>query len=238
MGFYRGPKIVTNGLVLYLDAANKKSYPGTGTTWTDLSGFGNNGTLTNGPTFNSANGGSIVFDGVNDYTATNNYSLDFDTRSFTLIAWIKTSNNIQQGKIINKGQSSAFPVGSKGYSLRFYDRVVFAVTDGVNSNNASVTNINDVKQNQWCLLSGVCNRETSTVFLYVNGLINNSVPITVGSISNPNAELTIGNLRRGVYGQDSEFFAGNIAQVQIYNRALSASEVLQNYNATKGRFNL
>jgi hypothetical protein len=62
-----GPKTVTNGLVLCLDAADKNSYSGTGTTWTDLTGNGNNGTLTNGPTFNSANGGSISFDGTNDY---------------------------------------------------------------------------------------------------------------------------------------------------------------------------
>jgi hypothetical protein len=64
---FTGPNIVTDGLVLYLDAANQKSYPGTGTTWNDLSGNGNNGTLVNGPTFNSDNNGSIVFDGVDDY---------------------------------------------------------------------------------------------------------------------------------------------------------------------------
>ena len=67
MGLAHSPRIVTDGLVLCVDAASKRSYPGTGTTWTDLKG-GNNGTLTNGPTFSSANGGSVVFDGTNDYT--------------------------------------------------------------------------------------------------------------------------------------------------------------------------
>ena len=67
MAFNFSPKIVTNGLVLALDAANTKSYPGSGTVWSDLTPNGNNGALTNGPTFNSANGGSIVFDGTNDY---------------------------------------------------------------------------------------------------------------------------------------------------------------------------
>lgn len=66
MSIYGGPDIITDGLVFCLDAANSKSYPGTGTAWTDLSGNDNNGTLTNGPTFDSSNGGSIVFDGVND----------------------------------------------------------------------------------------------------------------------------------------------------------------------------
>ena len=67
MGVFAGPEITESGLVLALDAGNLKSYPTTGTTWTDLSGRGNTGTLTNGPTYSSANGGSIVFDGVNDY---------------------------------------------------------------------------------------------------------------------------------------------------------------------------
>lgn len=71
MGYYSGPRIITNGLVLHLDAANKKSYPGTGTTWFDLSGNNNHGTLTNGPTYSSVNGGVIVFDGVNDYSNIN-----------------------------------------------------------------------------------------------------------------------------------------------------------------------
>jgi hypothetical protein len=71
MGISRGPKIVSSGLVLCLDAANKLSYPGTGTTWTDLSGTGKNLTLTNGPTFNAGNMGSIVFDGTNDYAVVN-----------------------------------------------------------------------------------------------------------------------------------------------------------------------
>ena len=69
MALHHSPRIVTSGLVLALDAADRNSYPGSGTTWTDLSGNANNGTLTNGPTFNSANGGSIVFDGTNDFEA-------------------------------------------------------------------------------------------------------------------------------------------------------------------------
>ena len=67
MGAFAGPEIAESGLVLALDAGNLKSYPGSGTTWTDLSGGGNTGTLTNGPTYSSANGGSLVFDGTNDY---------------------------------------------------------------------------------------------------------------------------------------------------------------------------
>ncbi len=87
---FTGPNIITNGLILELDAANRKSYPGSGTTWTDLSGNGNTGTLTNGPTFSSANGGSIVFDGVDDYVNCGNASsLNFErTNSFSFCFWI------------------------------------------------------------------------------------------------------------------------------------------------------
>ena len=87
------PSIVTNGLVLCLDAGNQLSYPGTGTTWNDLSRNGNDGTLTNGPVFNS--GGSMVFDGVNDYIAISDslQQLQFSTGAFTLSAWIYPAAN-------------------------------------------------------------------------------------------------------------------------------------------------
>ena len=89
---YFSPRIVTSGLVLALDAADRNSYPRTGTTWTDLSGNGYNGTLTNSPTFSNSNGGSIIFDGTNDYTST---SLDLslnNTNSVSISMWIKTGN--------------------------------------------------------------------------------------------------------------------------------------------------
>lgn len=95
MGLTHSPKIVTNGLVLALDAANNKSYPGSGVTWYDLSGNGNNGTLTNGPTFNVGNLGSIVFDGTNDYVSFNNSgtstSFDFGTGDMTFTFWMLPS---------------------------------------------------------------------------------------------------------------------------------------------------
>ena len=87
------PSIVTSGLVLNLDAANMKSYPRSGTTWRDLSGLGNNGTLTNGPTFNSQNGGSIVFDGVDDYASINNTIGNFGTSDFTINFFFKLCLN-------------------------------------------------------------------------------------------------------------------------------------------------
>ena len=92
MSLSRGPKTITNGLVLYLDAANKKSYPGSGATWTDLSGNSNTGTLTNGPTFSAANMGSILFDGTNDYVDCGNNS-SLQITQGTISAWVKSTTN-------------------------------------------------------------------------------------------------------------------------------------------------
>ena len=102
MGVAYNSKIVTDGLVLCLDAGNSKSYPGTGTTWTDLSGRGNTGTLTNGPTYSSANGGSIVFDGSNDFVQCTG-SLTLTTATF--IVWMRRNGNQNQydGILISRG---------------------------------------------------------------------------------------------------------------------------------------
>ena len=89
MALSHSPRIVTNGLVLALDAANIKSYPGSGTTWTDLSGIGNNGTLTNGPTYSSANGGSLVFNGTDNYVSLPANSINTNA-DLTLNYWVKT----------------------------------------------------------------------------------------------------------------------------------------------------
>jgi hypothetical protein len=164
--------------------------------------------------------------------------LDFGTNSFTLAAWIKTPNNTQQGKIINKGQSVAFPLGSKGYSIRFFSRALFSVGDGTNFASLATVNINDIPNNIWKYFIGVCDRESSLQSIYIDGNFNNSMAISYSSISNPDAELTLGNLQRGIYGPNDENFDGNISNAQIYNRALSANEVSQNFNATRARFGI
>ena len=122
MAFNYSPNIITDGLVLYLDAANTKSYPGSGTTWRDLSKSQLNGTLTNGPTFNSANGGSIVFDGTNDYVDNigdlSSFSFIQNTNIFSVSFWFKvdiinTENRLMGNTITTaeKGFVVIFRVG-------------------------------------------------------------------------------------------------------------------------------
>ena len=105
------PNIVTDGLVLYLDAANTKSYASGSTAWNDLVGI-NNGTLVNGPTFNSANGGSIVFDGSNDYVSTTYNAV---LTNFTFCAWFRQSGSvISYQRIVDKNYITGFWVGRNG----------------------------------------------------------------------------------------------------------------------------
>ena len=237
MGVYGGPEVAEDGLVLCLDAGNPKSYPGSGTTWTDLSGNNNHGTLVNGVSYTENNRGALVFDGSNDYISTQNYDLDFGTQSFSLCALVNSNSISSAQKIINKGQSTSFPSGTVGYSIRFFNSAArFSVWDGTNLANISSSTL---QSNTWYHIVGVCNRTTGSSDLYINGLLINSANIqSLGSISIPEAELTIGNLGRGSYGVDNEFFNGKLSNVQIYNKILTSQEVQQNFIATRSRFGI
>ena len=222
------PTIVTSGLVLYLDAGQTASYPGIGTVWTDLSGNGNNGTLVNGPTFNSANGGSIVFDGT-DYVVVNTLPSLQNTDKFTLFGWFK--RRISTSKIIC-GVANA-PDLDVTFELWSDGNVYFEVGNG--SNSYAYTTNNTVN---WQFITMVFNGQllgnTNRLKGYVNGVLqsltyNTSVPNITGNLTNP---FYIGGNILGSYSD------GNISQFLIYNRALSDAEVLQNYNATKSRFGL
>ena len=179
--------------------------------------------------------GNILFNGTSDHIQTGNFSLDFGTGSFTLEAWVYPFANNTYTKIINKGQSGAFPAPDtdKGYSLRFMNTgATFTVSDGTLTKHVTVQNIDDVPVNKWTHIMGVVDRASGKQNLYINGELNNSANITYGDISIPSAELTIGSLARGVYGSDSEWFAGQIRTARVYGRALKPTQVVSNYKAT------
>ena len=220
-------KIVTNGLVLHLDAAQRRSYSGSGTVWTDLSGNSNNGTLTNGPTFNSANGGSIVFDGVNDsITITHSSSINL-TSTLTLEAWIYPLSLGSSWKAIvyknNTTNSGGYHMGINPF--RF-------LGGGVKSPswNSVVSSTNAININEWCCVTMTLDLTNSSIKFFKNG-----VNIYSGSFS---ASIS-GNTDPLMVAQNtgaSENLNGIINNVKVYNRALSNTEILQNYNATKSRF--
>ena len=215
------PSIVTSGLVLNLDAGNTASYPGSGTTWTDVSGNGRTGTLTNGPTYSSANGGSIVFDGTNDYVVITQTL----TTPFTITGFIKYTD---QAKIMNMYMNTN-PHTVLGISLNrtgVGDLYVF-IGNGGGWIDVTVSSTNMIV-NQWYQVSFTTTGSGST--LYLNGV---NVGTSVYSPSGWGSTYYLGTI-----GFNNEELRGNIATTQIYNRALSAEEIQQNFNALRGRFNI
>jgi hypothetical protein len=222
IAYYGG--IVTNGLVLALDAAKKDSYPGSGTLWRDISGNGNNGTLTNGPTFNSGNGGSIVFDGVNDY-----YNIS------TPITDIMNTINIW----VNMLATTVCPIlyyGSDTFNSNLWTWGIAIFPSSTHGFNEAPLNYpttalytESITTNVWKNFTLVRN-DSGNVRLYKNGiLVGSKIGLGTTALRNSADRLYIAKAGTA-YGNFQ------ISQASIYNRALSASEILQNYNATKTRY--
>ena len=227
-----GPDIVENGLVLCLDAANKFSYPGTGTTWTDLSGNSNNGTLTNGPTFSANNMGSILFDGTNDYVTKTSW-ISPPTNTFTIGCWVKFSDNVNDRYLLSFGRDIGGSTG--GLALFAYgfnaisDVLIFEFGSGIGRVSSGIV----PSLNIWYYLTVTA--DVTNVKFYLNGEVKNTSSQGSGAITS-SPTLSIGSYVNGSGTPGTYFYDGNIAQVSIYNRSLSATEILQNYNATKSRF--
>lgn len=223
------PNIVSSGLVLHLDAGNTTSYPGTGTTWFDLSGNALNGTLTN-TTFSSLNGGSFAFNGTSSVVAIPN-STSLDNQSFTIEVWVKTNNTSQNGFWFEKGtvntQYSFFQESSNG---RIYCRVyTTGVVDTITAVTASFMNTSTWYQCVFTFTSGAQK-------LYINKT-DAGTGTTSGTIATNNGGMSIGAYG-GFNGARGYYFNGNIAIERIYNRALTLAEITQNYNVHKTRFGL
>ena len=229
-----GPKFVTDGLVLCLDAANPRSYISGATVWNDLTYNISGGTLTNGPTFSSTNGGSIVFDGVDDYVdcGTSATSTIRNQTQFTLNFWFKKFSSNDDFNLGAFDQSI-----QKGFFIQWFtDSNVYF---GVANENRAYNYVALPYINSWFnftfVFDGTLVGSTNKAKLYINSTsqsLSNSG--TIGSTVPSNIlPLTLGKLTNY-----SSFGKGNLSIVQLYNRALSDAEVLQNYNSTKSRFGL
>jgi hypothetical protein len=234
MGIGYNPKIVTDGLVLCLDAANRKSYPGSGTSWTDLSGLGNNGTLTNGPTFSSINNGSIAFDGSNDYTAINNStSLSNFTNKLTIeicCEYITTSGGAADGypSILMKTTDANW---NNGFGFYWFNNEFNFFINNWDTNRVSYSVTGTIPVAHFC---GVYDGTSMT--LYRNGLITSTKAYNI-NISNSTNQLFIGSGTLAL-NSASYFTNSKVYNTKIYNRALSAIEVQQNFNALRGRYGI
>ena len=218
--------IVTSGLIMNLDAGNTASYPGTGNIWYDLSGNGYNGTLTNGPTYNSSNGGSIVIDGTNDYINGASISSQL-TGDITVEAWIKISTAPSDwARVIGTG---ANPSGNRTFGL-WYDISRRLLWQRYGASDPSIYPANVLNYNTWYYVAATTSSNSHA--LYVNG---SSIGTSTASGPWPasNENITIGSAV-GIH----TYLTGNISISRIYNRGLSSTEILQNYNAQKSRYGL
>ena len=227
-----GPDGINNGLVFALDAANKISYTGTGTSWYNLV-YNNVGTLTNGPTFNGKNGGSIVFDGVDDYV-TVPYSSTWNVSAATYEIWIKKSSAGVSGEFLSRGPNDA------GDQPRFYiyanNDIYFDWSNG--STDVYVTcPAPSFNSTGWNQVVGVA-VPGSQLKVYANATLLSVSSSGGGGITPNPLYITSQPMIIGGVTWIPRYFSGNIAIVKMYNYGLSADEVLQNYNELKPRFGL
>jgi hypothetical protein len=233
-----GPKIIRSGLVLNLDAGDRTSYLGSGTNWKDLAG-NYDGTLTNGPTFNSANGGSIVFDGTDDYVLKSSLS-NFNVGCIDI--WLRPPSIINAasgGSILLQLKNAAttnnfWYVGLGGITGLLTNEYITIVDGG--SNRLGVTDAGSLAANTWVNL--VINWESSAYKIYINNIVKTTSSAgTIAQLTVPSLYI-LGAYRDTTSSAYSSFFTGRVGILKIYNRTLSETEMLQNYVTTKSRFGL
>jgi len=249
MGASAGPDIIEDGLVLALDAADRNSYPGSGTTWTDLSGNGNNGTLVNGVGYDSGNGGALSFDGSNDYI---NTSLTYQNNNdYTISCWINTSVTQRCGLIgfrraytaTDWWQTQIYITGDNlaGTSGNFLKLDDFNFNAGGSpefpAQRSIFLNTESITTGTWKNI--VVSSDSVGARLYINAELKaqeNSTPsptrfdaatFTIGAASNYPSGLLAGY-----------YYNGKMSNAKFYSKALTASEIQQNFNMLRGRYGI
>ena len=227
MSLSHHPNIVRNGLVLYLDAGNRKSYSTTGTAWTDLTKNKANGTTVNSPVFSSNNNGYFTFDGVSTYVnmptssfpTGNQITIGIWNYGITAVAasaiWLSDASNNRTINI-HLPWSDNTVYFDCGNSAGTYDRI----------NTAALSA--SQWQNSWHYWVFTKNVTTGTMQIFLDGVLNTSGTAKTLTILTP----TVSYVGRSI----SAYHNGRISKIDVYNRALTASEILQNYNATKSRY--
>jgi hypothetical protein len=209
---------------MFLDAGNAASYPGSGTAWTDLSGNSRNGTLTNGPTYTSADGGSIVFDGTNDFVQC---SGSITATAATFVTWIRRNGTQSDydGIIYSR---SATATGIQFFGTT--NRIAYTWNNAVNTYtwNSGLT----IPDLTWCMVAVSVTSTSATAYLC------QSSGITSATNTVSHTSTTLDDIKIGQDDLGGRFFTGNIATAMIYDRALSAGEITQNFNALRSRYGL
>lgn len=222
------PQIVTDGLVLCLDAANRKSYPGSGTDWIDRSGNNNNAVNSN-MTYTSENNGIFDFNNVSSVSLIANSPSLNPTTQLTIESWVKFDGN-SQDFIFEKGNvNTQYSLFSHGSDIVF--RTFHAAANVFHTQSPTKTAVGIVN-GQWHHIVGSWDGTTKRI--YIDGVLKNSVARS-GDLITRTTGAAVGRFGGTSVGF---FFGGNISKVSIYQKGLSSDEILQNYNALKGRFDL
>lgn len=227
MGLSHSPQIVTDGLIFCLDAGNKRSYPGSGTTWTNLI-LNNNPAFINNPTFSSANLGSFYLNGSNHFIHPT-YNLG---NEFSFLSWVNIPDVYNIQTIFANVQAGTGTNGFKIFvnSYNTSNRAVLLEIGNGSSGFTVITNTGIISPNTWYQIGFTANKNNSTLKIYVNGV--NLASGTSGINYNTNAQLYLG------YMITQYPMQGNISNYSIYNRALTQQEVSQNFNALRGRYGI
>lgn len=223
------PSIITNNLVMCLDAGNTKSYPGTGTSWFDLSGFSRTATLTNGPTFTAANGGGIVFNGaLSTYALVG--SLGTTPSTGTISFWMYPTSVVNYMNPLSTNYNS----GNVGFRWEMVTGGTFYVVVGNDAASFTVYNYTTALQaNTWYNVAVTWDSPASTLVGYLNGAQ------VFSSTTHTTWATTLAGFAAGVglgLATPDRYYTGRISQVLVYNTMLAYQDNLRNYNAIRGRF--
>jgi hypothetical protein len=231
MGIDVGPIEVTDGLIVHLDGGNSRSYSGSGTSILSLSGLGNTGILINGPTFSSSNGGQIIFDGTNDYIklpVNNAYNLN--NGSLTVEVFYSIINPIiGERMILEHNVWNAAGLYQLTFATNNVYRLVFPEAWNLGQ-QLDYTDTN-LELNKWTHVVATFNTSTNTSRLYINTQLKTERTDITAELGNSTSDIFI-FCRNGT----GLFLAAKLGYIKLYNRALSATEIFQNYHAAKGRY--
>lgn len=225
MGIVYNTSIVRNGLVLHLDAANRKSYPGSGTVWNDLSGLGNNATLVNGVAYSSANVGILTLDGIDDWIDCGNAST-FSPQYLTASIMINSISFSRRPHLFGRGNG-----GTGNFYMVVETNGIFRFYNDTGTGWVVAATTTAFPLNTWTYVT--CTHDGNFSNIYYNGIQQTSTA-RVGTLQNWQSNtLQIGNIVN--YGS---LINGTIGSATLYNRALSPIEIQQNFNAQRGRYGI
>jgi hypothetical protein len=218
------PRIVTDKLILCLDAANPKSYPGSGLNWNNITN-NNVDFVLNGTTFNSSNAGSLVFNGTSDYGTTSyNSNFDLSSTDYTLEGWFNSNTFSTQQSLISKDTYGI----NFDWSLLISDSTTLLFYSNGTSTNVTAT-VPTMSTGQW--YQYVVTSISETIRIYLNGILYQTGSMSTSN--NSQSQITVGCYS---WNNPDAFTNGKISILRVYRKGLTDSEVLQNFNTIKWRF--